>query len=87
MTSTRRSRVTMWRIAWAMSAGLRLDRLDWLPPSGGCPRVPAWKGDRSPARQGWCSPGVLRLQSGWMSRSHAHKSCHRPTNEGRPQNQ
>src|SRR5215211_227424 len=46
-----------------------------------------WNGERSPASQAARSPGVLRSQSGRISRVTARRSCQRSTTEGRPQNQ
>jgi Transposase DDE domain group 1 len=46
-----------------------------------------WKTARFPASQAGRRPGVLRSQSGRISRVTARRSCQRSTNEGRPQNQ
>ena len=46
-----------------------------------------WKCEKSPAFQASRSPGVLRSQSGRISRVTARRSCQRSTTDGRPQNQ
>jgi hypothetical protein len=44
-------------------------------------------GAQSPASQRSRSPGVLRSQSGRISRVTSRRSCQRSTTDGRPQNQ
>ena len=50
-------------------------------------RSQPWNGERSPASHASRSPGVLRSQSGRISRVTARRSCHRSSTDGRPQNQ
>jgi drug/metabolite transporter (DMT)-like permease len=50
-------------------------------------RFQPWKDERSPASQASRRPGVARSQSGRISALTSRRSCHRSTNEGRPQNQ
>src|SRR5215212_443726 len=57
-----------------------------VAPAGGRLSHP-WKAERSPASQASRSPGMLRSQSGRISRVAPRRSCQRSTTEGRPQNQ